>query len=182
MTEKFIIFSLPRSRTAWLSRFLSYGGKTCGHDLAVTSDGIEDLLFKIGGVDGTIETGAVIGQAIIRERFPKASIIVLRRREEEVLNSFKHLGVSVDENEIRRRAHLLDELSEVTGVHTIPYDSLKHEMCCAWLFTYCLRSAHNHAWWDTLRQINIQIDMEERLKLLIERQEIIHRMRVQCAA
>ncbi len=27
----FVVFGLPRSRTAWLSRFLTYGDWVCGH-------------------------------------------------------------------------------------------------------------------------------------------------------
>jgi hypothetical protein len=31
----FMIFALPRSRTAWLSEFLSYQGWTCWHEIAI---------------------------------------------------------------------------------------------------------------------------------------------------
>lgn len=29
---RFVVFSMPRSRSAWLARFLSYGDWHCGHD------------------------------------------------------------------------------------------------------------------------------------------------------
>ena len=64
----FIVLSLPRSRSAWISAFLSYGGRKCGHDLAPTCGTMAEFvaMFGGGGYAGTAETGAVVGWKAIR--------------------------------------------------------------------------------------------------------------------
>lgn len=186
MTAPFVIFALPRSRTAWLSAFLSYQGHVCEHDLAPQSDSIEHFYRSLtSGIAGTAETGAVMGWRLIRKRLPAAKFLVVRRPVGEIVDSFRDLGLDVPYAEIEERARLLDELSGITGVPTIQFKSLKSEACCAWVFRYCLGIEHDHEWWQRLAATNIEIDMAARLALLYERHDIIERMkadvRAQCA-
>ena len=65
MTAPFIVFSLPRSRSAWVARFLSYGEKRCGHDVATECGSLAELTGRLHGeYAGTAETGAVVAGAL----------------------------------------------------------------------------------------------------------------------
>src|SRR5258706_482392 len=59
----FIVFTLPRSRTFWLSRFLSGDGTTkpCGHDVGAMVDTLADAKTVITeALVGTVETGSML--------------------------------------------------------------------------------------------------------------------------
>lgn len=180
MIEPFVIFCLPRSRSAWLSTFLSYGDYLCAHDLAPHSDSVEDFYQSLTcGIIGTVETGAVIGWPLIRKRLPESRFLVVRRPVGEVMDSFRSVGVEVHAAEIEEKAELLDKLSGVTGVPTIQFKSLASEACCAWVFKYLLGIEHDREWWQSLASKNIEIDMPQRIRLLGERHDILERMKAE---
>ena len=55
----FIVYALPRSRTFWLSKFLSYGGWACDHDEAVRLRGLDDMQSSLDiPMRGSVETAA----------------------------------------------------------------------------------------------------------------------------
>ena len=76
----FIVYALPRSRTKWLSRFLTYGGWTCWHDVAVGMRSMADVdRFFARPNTGTAETGAAPGWMLLAQRFPDMRVVVVRR-------------------------------------------------------------------------------------------------------
>lgn len=59
MTKYFIIAGTPRSRTAWLSRFLSTGPVTCQHELLMKCESWEDFYARLDVTEysGTADSG-----------------------------------------------------------------------------------------------------------------------------
>ena len=58
MTTPFLIYALPRSRTYWLSKFLSYGDWVCGHDQIRYFRTIDDIKGWLNlPATGSAETG-----------------------------------------------------------------------------------------------------------------------------
>ena len=161
--QPFIILGLPRSRTFWLSRFLSYGTNKVGHDIAVECDGMDSFLASLKDHAGTVETGMAAAWPVLKRSLPDAKFIVIRRSVEQVVESFKKFNIVEVEPELRKRAQALDQFSRRLGVTTIQYDALKDVSVCAWLFQFCLGLGFDHGWWAAHDRINLQVDMAAEL-------------------
>src|SRR5215469_4135466 len=84
----FVIFALPRSRTFWASRYLSYGGWHCGHDEAAHLRSEADVRSWLAQpATGTVETAAAPFWRLLRHYRPDARVAVIRRPVDEVLAS-----------------------------------------------------------------------------------------------
>lgn len=159
----FVILALPRSRTLWMSRFLSYKWRTVHHDLASECESVRHFAETFHDeVVGTVETAGMLGARTLRYLFPRAKLVVVRRPTEEVIDSFKRAGYLVDAREIEERAEMLDQVSEMVGVNTLQYASLMREDACAWLFTHCLGIPHDSPRWHSYNERNIQLDLAKR--------------------
>lgn len=162
----FIIYALPRSRTVWLSKFLTYGRFHCYHDIVVNLHTVTDLrAFFAIPCTGTAETGMVDGWKLVKKLVPNAKIVVIKRPIEEVKSSLAKFGINWNDDLTRRDA-LLDEVSQEDGVLTVSFDDLNTEETCKKIFEHCLGISFDRDWWLTLKDANIQIDMAKRLKTL----------------
>lgn len=156
----FIIFGLPRSRTTWLSHWLSYGGQV-GHDLGIDCNSVQDFLdcFWQRGMIGTVETGAMEAGALLRYALPAARFVAVRRPLDEVEASLARFGVVGMRPELERRERCLTDLVDNLGAVQVHYTNLVQEGCCAALFEYCLGVPFDAAWWGKYRNSNIQVDL-----------------------
>lgn len=173
MMQPFFVFGLPRSRTLWLSRWLSYGSRYVAHDLAVECDTIDDFLDTLTlGPAGTAETAAVEAWPLIREAFPQARVAVVFRPIEEVRASLIRAGVPVDAavmEALEKRLEAMTELARQPLVMSLSYAALSNKEVCADLFTHLTGEKFDSGWWDMMSGANIQIDMPRRLQRLVER-------------
>src|SRR5580693_982148 len=91
--EPFIIFALPRSRTAWLSKFLSYGKWFCHHEHAIRLRSIEDFKAALAQrYTGFAETAAGPAWHLIRHFRPDVRAVVVRRPVEETIAAMVEAG------------------------------------------------------------------------------------------
>ena len=74
MPKKFLILSLPRSRSKWLSCFLSPPGRDCGHDLIVGCGSLADFSKALALRVGSCETGAMVGWKLVRQVMPEVRL------------------------------------------------------------------------------------------------------------
>lgn len=171
--QPFFVFALPRSRTLWLSRWLTYGTRQVGHDITVECDTIDDFLDSLTlGLSGTVETAAVEAWPLIREAFPKARIAVVFRPIEEVRASLLRAGVPVDAvvmEALEKRLEAMTELARQPGVLSLPYAALSNREASAGLFEHLTGEKFDSGWWEMMIGANIQIDMPRRLRRLAER-------------
>lgn len=184
MTAPFVIFSLPRSRSAWLSAFLSYGGRKCGHDLAPRCASIAEFAEMLATeYVGTAETGAVIGWRAIRKALPDAKFIVIRRPTSDVLISLDKLGIGdlAITKQIDERAGMLDELSRVPGVKRFSFTDLNSLETCQAIFEYCLGMPFDWEWWESLARINIQVDVASELRYVADHKDRIEVLKTEAA-
>lgn len=174
-SKKFLILALPRSRTAWLSKFLSYGDHKVGHDIATDCSSISEFLDKFDQLSGTVETGAVIAWRTLRTLLPEVQIIVIKRPVEAILASFATNGIysSNLERELRERAIMLDHVSAQQNVITLTFDDLSDDLKCNTLFEACTGEPTDFAWWDEYKNKNIQIDLAARMQKLIANRDAI---------
>ena len=176
----FIVYSLPRSRSAWVSRFLSYGRKRCGHDLATQCATMKEFTTLFDGeYAGTAETGAIIGWRAIRRLLPAARIVVIRRPVQEVYDSLARFGLGSPAlmNELIQRAAMLDQISQLHGVKSFSFAQLNTLTACQELFECCLGIPLDWEWWEGLVSVNIQVDVAERIRFLTENRERIESLK-----
>lgn len=168
-TTPFIVLSLPRSRSAWLSTYLSYGSARCGHDIAVECPTIDAFTgsFSPGGLVGSCETGAAMAWRVLQARMPGVRFIVVRRPVERVLASLLRMGLAVSPEELESREAQLELVSAQPDTRTLDFDDLSSPQTCQALFEYCLEREWDAAWWYHLARMNIQIDMKAHVARLM---------------
>lgn len=177
----FIVFGLPRSRTAWLARFLSYVGAQVHHDLGVNADSLDEFVSILRRSAGTVETGAQTAWRVLRDRIPNLRFFVLRRPIDEVMASFDKLGIPVERTEIEARDQQLEEIASVPGAISLTFDDLRSELCCRILFEGMLGVAWDRARWLEFDRENIQIDWPARIATLRTRANAITALKQEVA-
>ena len=152
----FIVLALPRSRTKWLSKFLSYGDWICGHDELQHMRSLDDIATWLTQPHvGTVETAAAPFWRLLP---PAARIVTVRRPVPDVLASLARYGVSGEGVTAIVRAcdRKLDQIEcRVPGVLTVRFDDLAREEVCASVFEHCLQLPHEPTWWRTIRMRHV---------------------------
>lgn len=166
----FIVYALPRSRTAWLSRFLTYGDWICGHDELRHCRSLDDVKAWFSQpCTGTVETAAAPYWRLAQNYVPGARVVVIRRPVLEVVDSLIRVGVPGGRDLLTAGMQQFDrKLAQierrVPGALSVQFADLMHEETCARVFEHCLPYKHNSAWWAALAPINIQINMQALLR------------------
>lgn len=171
MLPPFVIYALPRSRTAWLSRFLTCDPWQCHHDLVTDLYSIEELLACLKKpYTGTVETGMIRGFRVVRHLIPDIRTVIIKRPIEEVRRSLAKFGIAGAETDktLEYQDAMLDEASKCPGTITVSYQELNSVIACRTIFAYCLGQQMIDTWWYLLKDKNIQVDMPERMKKLQE--------------
>lgn len=161
----FVIFGLPRSRTAWLSKFLTYGDWTCGHEEIRHCRSLDDVKSWLAQpLTGTAETAAAPFWRLLTKLSPEARIVVVRRPVGDVLASLGRVGCAFDSailnRVITRLDRKLDQLtSRASNVLSVTFEELSTEAGCARVFEHCLPYKHDPAWWAHMAGHNVQAHM-----------------------
>jgi hypothetical protein len=168
--EPFIIFALPRSRTAWLSEFLTYGKWFCRHEHAIRLRSIDDFKAALAQrYVGYAETAAGPAWYLISHFRPDVRAVVVRRPVEETIAAMieagRVAGISYDEHALTRvmtyGERCLERISKLPGTLTINHADLDQEKICRRVFEYCLPYRFDRDWWLSLRERNIQVNLRE---------------------
>jgi hypothetical protein len=171
MNDPFIIFTLPRSRSAWLSHWLSYikdgqRVKAVAHDGFSKCKTVAECLTLLGGQQsGTVETGAAFAYMMLRDKMPKAKMLVVQREPTDCLKSLWMKGIRPDPEDWAQRVRDLWMVS-ASGVRTVAYEDLDLESCARWIWEYCLDLPWDAQWWAQWTPINVQVDMQKRMEEL----------------
>jgi hypothetical protein len=145
----FIVLALPRSRTKWLSHYLSYGDWICGHDELQHMRSLEDVRtwFTQPNI-GTCETAAAPFWRLLP---PAVRVVTVRRDPVDVFASVIRAIPEIDpatiEELLRAADRKLDQIeARIPGVLSVRFDDLG-EAGCARVFEHCLPYPHDPAWW-----------------------------------
>ncbi len=163
----YVIFGLPRSRTFWLSRFLSYGAWHCGHDEIRHARSLEDIKSWLAQpCTGTVETAAAPFWRLLPEG---VRVVTVRRPAAEVAESLDALNLGFDRATMRRALERmnrkLDQIeARAPSVRSVPYDSLAKEEGCAAVFEHCLPYKHDPRWHELMAPLNLQTDLRVTLR------------------
>ena len=185
----FIVYGLPRSRTAWIAAFLTYRDGTCHHAVAITMRSVADVAsFFQRPRTGAAETAAAPGARMLRYLVPGLREVVVRRPVADVVDAMLRVDVSgvatydraklVRNMEYNSRA--LDRVARHKGVLVLDYADLDMEDACSAIFKHCLPYSFDREWWKRLRPQNIQADTKEVLRYYFANREAVERFKVAC--
>jgi hypothetical protein len=154
----FIVFALPRSRTAWMANFLRYGSYDCHHDPHNGFKSVVDLVrFLTTPWNGASDSAMALLWPEISRCAPDGRYAVVRRPIEDVRQSALAVGLPVPDGVLERLDWALTQVEKHRGVLRLDYDELDTYAGCAALFEHCLDRPLPHSWWDGLKNANIQI-------------------------
>lgn len=161
----FVVFTAPRSRSYWASRFLSYGGWLVSHDEIMHLRSLEDIKswLAMPGA-GTVETSAVPFWRTLVDLRPDARIATIRRDPEASVESMLRVVPDIDIPGTRRMVRYinakLDTLeARCAEVCRVEFDELATELGCARLFEHCLPFRHDPLWWQSYAPLNLQCNI-----------------------
>lgn len=167
----FIILALPRSRTFWLSKFLTYGDWYCGHDELRHVRTLADAQsWLTQPLTGTVETAAAPFWRLIPRH---ARVVIVRRPVDQVVQSMMAsmpAGVFDREGMMRlivRQDKKLDQVARRLNCVQVGFEHLNSERVCRELFEYCLPYDFDAAWWRAVSAANFQINMPAFMRYII---------------
>ncbi len=163
----FIIYALPRSRTFWLSRFLSYNDWNCGHDELRHARSMDDVKAWFSQPNtGTVETSAAPWWRLVPA---DVRTITIRRPVADVVESLARLGFeqNVMLPLMKRLDRKLDQIERrVPGVLSVRFADLENEGACRELFEHCLPYPHDPEWWAEFAGMNLQVSMSSLVRYM----------------
>lgn len=168
--DPFIIFALGRSRTAWLSTFLSYREWTCYHEYGFRPRSLPEAWAALNRpCTGYAETAAAPGWPLVCYHAPRTRFVVVRRDVETAIRAMEMLyeraAIGYDKVRLRaifeREARDLERISRQPGCLTLDFAELDTEQGCQRIFEFCLPFSFDRAWWLSLRGRRIEADLKQ---------------------
>lgn len=172
MTRPFIIYALPRSRTFWLSQFLSCGEWRCGHDEIRHVRGLDDVKSMLDMPHyGSVETAAAPWWRLIHSMRPDLKAVVVRRPVPDVLRSLVATGIAFDRPKLAHDMWRLDAKlhqieARVPGVISVQFDDLSRKDVCAQIYRHCTGQELPDFWFEPMNLANLTADLEGMLRYI----------------
>ena len=170
----FLVLGLPRSRTFWLSKFLSYGDFECGHEEARHLRTMDDAkIWLTQEHRGSAETSLAPFWRLARDINPKLRVVVVRRAVGEVVASLMALNMrgvcefnekQLSQNMAKYDAKLQQITHRVPGVLSVQFDELSNEETAKKIFEFCLPYPFDVKWWDFIEHQNLQCNMRSLMR------------------
>lgn len=170
MSRPFLICALPRSRTAWLANFLTFGDIECGHELCaeLSVAGLENYLTRSNTpFSGNADTGASVSMAEIRIRMPVTPIVVVKREPRDVQQSIKRMGINLPGHCLDFLVSCLEEVQQLPGTVAVRYENLDSERTMAYLQSFLAPGEpFNALRFQFLKGLNVQVTSERLAEIL----------------
>lgn len=169
-TPPFIIYTAGRSRTAWLSAFLTYGDYLCHNEIAIKFRNIAEVTAFFARPNiGTAETAVAPAWRLIEKIAPGIRTVVVRRDVESIIASFARSEIAeiatIDEDRLRQiityEERCLEQISARPGVLTVEFSELTKAYTAKKIFEHCLPYEFDFEWWEYMNARNIQTSVRE---------------------
>ncbi|MDE0913882.1 MAG: hypothetical protein OSB57_01740 [Planctomycetota bacterium] len=179
--QNFFITGYPRSRTTWISNWLTTDRSLCLHDATRFCHDIDDLVGVLRCADvehvGNCDSNLTLHLDRVRELFPDAPIVVIDRDVQEVEVSLRSAGFDIPG--LRGAGAGADADADAVGlvmdalrpameaaklrddVLTLPYESLAESSTCRRITDYCTPGLIFNEWrWRQLDEMRVvpQVD------------------------
>lgn len=152
----FLVLSLPRSRSFWLSKLLSFEGRGCDHDPSrFWTNAFDAVRYFAFPLAGAADTGLICVWHSLRPLLPRdLAVVVVHRPVPEVVESLRRLGAPHSPRGLDEMAR---RLRDVDGLH-VKAEQLDTYDTCAEVFRHCLGSTLPEDRWRTYSRLNLQCD------------------------
>ena len=186
--QPYMVFSAGRSRTMWLSAYLTYGICACHFEATAKVSNLSEVLtwLSIPGM-GAAETLAAPAWPLLLTAAPTMKVLIVRRSLEEILDSLLAASkdrVQLDLEGLRRMlsyiARALDRLALQPQALVVDFHELAREETCKAAFEHCLPYKHDHGWWNFMQAKNIQSDVIQLAALYQSREQQIKQLGREC--
>jgi hypothetical protein len=122
--RNFIILSMPRSRTAWLSLYLTLAGLACEHELIAKSDSFESAISKIKSQEiGCCDTGQILRLKEIKDEL-NPRILIIKRDINDVKDSLSKIGINGVDELLSKQNDILNVASQENDTLTIQFQDI----------------------------------------------------------
>lgn len=161
MSLPFLILGLPRSRTAWLANFLTFGEIRCGHEMT-SQFSVHGLFDELSGENvrysGDADTAATMFLPDILRYMPDIPIVVVRRDTKGVLASLRKLGLNLTDHQLRPMMDGLCEAAKLENTLTVRYEDLSGESTLKAIQSHCAPGEpFDRQRVNMLRNLNVQV-------------------------
>jgi hypothetical protein len=167
---RFFITGLPRSRTAWTANFLSVAPAFCWHDGLSNTPSLKAFQTKMEAheICGDSDSGLPFFYDELREMYPEANWVVLRRDPEEVVVSLARMNpyfgmprINVEEarSMVTASSKQLDKIASNSKTLELRWSDLSLRESARSLWWHCLRDAvpWRNERWEQLRDMNVTV-------------------------
>lgn len=159
MKPDFLIVGLPRSRTAWLSNWLTYGKSFCFHEPLLGCDSLAAFQQKFDvpyEVVGAADTGAIFWLEQILMLAPDTKLIIVERPVEDCIQSLDATGIPYDEALVYQAAKLLERARQYDNMW-VPFHSLDADHVGASIWHHCVGDGFDVNRFRMLRDLRVEI-------------------------
>lgn len=162
--RRFLILALPRSRTAWLSIFLTHSNSFCFHEPLLGCSTVADLEQRFREVDTEVVGGADTGAALFLDRIvelmPDIRLAVVERPLEQCAQSLRALGdidVIIATESLRRIQSALDDAKQRYRPLVVRFADLNDPDTARALWEHCIGEGFDPVRFSDLCRFNIEI-------------------------
>jgi hypothetical protein len=161
----FLVYALPRSRTKWISKLLTWRDTTCHHEAALGMRTWSDVTaFFARPNTGAADTAAAPGWRLLHHHIPALRAVVVHRSVDEIVPAIIAAAAgyaTYDEDRLRRvmtyGRRMLAQIAAQPGTLTVDFADLDREDCCAAIWRHCLPYGFDRDHWRGLAGRNVQV-------------------------
>ena len=161
------MLALPRSRTYWLSKFLTTDTCKCEHDGCCNYSSIDEMLEKMP--DGNCDTAL----ALVFDKLKDSKVVIIYRNYHECLDALKEIGF--EENSVLKkiRYKLLDA---AVAFPCVGFHDLDKEDTCRWLFEYLTEEKFDRERWLKMKDEIAEVSVPDELLRFKSNAANLHKM------
>lgn len=167
----FVIYALPRSRTAWLSKFLSYRDVICGHETALQYRTVSDIKVFVHAYTGAVETAVAPAWRLLHTMVPDLVPVVVLRPVDEVVDAMMRLNIApfvYDEKMLRKNMERvnrdLETIASQPATLAIEYKDLDDPHHIRALWGRVMPYPFDGARWLHYKDLHIEVDVKSVLR------------------
>ena len=161
MRENFFVTGYPRSRTAWMSVFLTTKHSFCYHEILRFSETISDIKKIMNKRDEFYVGNSGSDFPLFMERisFEPTPIVVIERNINDVKESLREVFGQYDTHILESIKDGLEVIKTLPKTIVVDYKDLDDEQTIKRVWKHCLPSIpFDKERWGMLKTLNISID------------------------
>jgi hypothetical protein len=165
---RFFVTGYPRSRTAWLANFLTWGDSLCWHEatrMCTSFEDMRELLDKDATFVGNSDSTLTLMPHSFLETFSGDPLVVVERPVDEVWMSLLKLGGASLAGTVKEMTAGLETLKEAADL-VVEFDELDDWDTCLEIQKTCNPGGAEMPYdrFCSLKQMNVQVPIQERMK------------------